>query len=75
MQWDRREQEIRYYQDRINQLEHENMMLRGYTTYQPYQQDPVNNSVICTYITNAELATRNEKLERETDLYQQEIKR
>ena len=50
MQWDRREQEIKNYQDRINQLEHENMLLRGYTNNAPYQHDPINNSLICKHV-------------------------
>ena len=51
MQWDRREQEIKNYQDRINQLEHENMLLRGYTNHAPYQHDPNNNSLICNDVS------------------------
>lgn len=75
MSGDRRDREIKYYQDRINQLEYENQLLRGCTTYRPPHQDLQSNSFIGTTRIIIEVATRNERLERETELYQREIKR
>ena len=75
MSGDRRDREIKYYQDRINQLEYENQLLRGCTTYRSPQQDLQSNSFIGTTRIIIEAATRNERLERETELYQREIKR
>jgi cell division protein FtsB len=74
-----RDREIRYYQDRLAQLEQENQTLKSHHCFQHQEPthyvDPLANSILGTFHCNSELNAQNERLEREAELYQKEIKR
>ena len=54
-----RDKEIRYYQDRINQLEAENRRMKGSLHYIPTNKDFVTDSVLGNSYINSDLSTRN----------------
>lgn len=50
-----RDKEIKYYQDRINQLEQENSLLKNHSCFQhqqpiQHQMDPYANSIYCNFL-------------------------
>jgi aspartate 1-decarboxylase len=50
-----RDREIKYYQDRINQLEQENSLLKNHSCFQhqqpiQHQMDPYANSIYCNFL-------------------------